>query len=351
MKTLLFLSAMVFSCADCLNDSALLAQTPPVGGPGLLITEFMASNGSTPPLGEGDLLDEDGDSSDWIEIYNPTYEAVPIGGWYLTDDPHRLTKWQFPQCTVGPAEFLVVFASGKNRAVPGGELHTNFRLDVEGEYLALVGADGVTVVHEYAPRYPPQWTDVSYGLSQQAKKLVASGANASYHVPTASEAGMAWTAPSFNDSNWDQGATGVGFSAGVALVGQDIGGPARAGSFTQSGDTFSVRGGGRDIWDNADQFFYVCQPLSGDGQIIARIRGVAECARWGAAEQYTPATWLEHLNWVKTVMIPQRTEVVLQQMRAAGLFPRVDAPTFSQQGGHVQRGFHLTLSAPSGTIY
>ena len=283
VKTLWFLAAVVLPCANLLDDPALLAQTQSIGSPGLLITEFMAGNGSMPPLREGDLLDEDGDSSDWIEIYNPTHEAMPVGGWYLTDDPHRLTKWQFPQCTVGPSEFLVVFASGKDRAVPGGALHTNFRLDVEGEYLALVGADGVTVVHEYAPTYPPQRTDVSYGLSQQAQKLVASGAIASYHVPTASEAGVAWMAPGFNDSKWDQGATGVGFSAGAALVGQDIGGPARAGSFIQSGDTFSVRGGGRDIWDTADQFFYVCQPLSGDGQIIARVRSVDNTDVWAKA--------------------------------------------------------------------
>ena len=39
-----------------------------------MITEFMASNGFT-------LDDEDGDSSDWIEILNPTAAAVDLSGW------------------------------------------------------------------------------------------------------------------------------------------------------------------------------------------------------------------------------------------------------------------------------
>ena len=69
-------------------------------------------------------------------------------------------------------KYLVVFASGQTEAAgvyvdPKGYLHTNFSLDKDGEYLALVAPDGA-VVHEYAPRYPPQQTDVSYGLRQGA---------------------------------------------------------------------------------------------------------------------------------------------------------------------------------------
>ncbi len=128
-----------------------------------IINEFLASNGSRAPLGAGDILDADGDSSDWIELYNPTGRAFDLSGWYLTDDSAHLAKWPFPGGTkIGSDGFLLVFASGKNRAA--GQLHTNFKLAAEGGYLALVMSDGWTVAHAYGPSYPPQWRDISYGL-------------------------------------------------------------------------------------------------------------------------------------------------------------------------------------------
>ena len=142
---------------ETLEPRAMLA------GGGLLITEFMANNSNT-------LTDEDGDSSDWIEIFNPTAGTVTLDGAYLTDDALNLPQWQFPDPTGGDdvvlnaGEYLVVFASGKNRAVAGSELHTNFQLNQNGEYLALVEDDGSTVVHAYTPSFPDQMKNVSYGL-------------------------------------------------------------------------------------------------------------------------------------------------------------------------------------------
>ena len=51
-----------------------------------VISEFLASNSSQQPLREGDLLDDDGDSSDWIELHNPTAQPFDLGDWHLTDD-------------------------------------------------------------------------------------------------------------------------------------------------------------------------------------------------------------------------------------------------------------------------
>ena len=128
------------------------AQTGPV------ISEFMAVNEKT-------LADEDRDFSDWIEIYNPTTQAVRLDGWHLTDDAGDLAKWTFPSGVVlAPKGFLVVYASGKDRRDPAHPLHTDFKLSGGGEYLALVAADGVTVVHDFSPGYPQQISDVSYGL-------------------------------------------------------------------------------------------------------------------------------------------------------------------------------------------
>ena len=130
----------------------------------LAITEFMASNSST-------LRDADGDSSDWIEIHNRGSESVSLSGWSMTDDADRLTKWRFPAEAIEAGQFLVVFASGKGPAMPTGEvpdeLHTNFALGASGEYVALVSPEG-HVVSEYSAggtNYPPQHTDISYGLT------------------------------------------------------------------------------------------------------------------------------------------------------------------------------------------
>src|SRR2546422_923307 len=125
-----------------------------------LISEFMALNNTT-------LKDRDGQYSDWIELYNSGPDTVNLNGWYLTDNSTNLTNWRFPSTDLFPGSFLLVFASGKDRAVAGAELHTDFKLDGDGEYLALVMPDGATVASQYAPQFPPQQSDVSYGLDEQ----------------------------------------------------------------------------------------------------------------------------------------------------------------------------------------
>jgi hypothetical protein len=52
-------------------------------------------------------------------------------------------------------------------ALAGPELHTDFKLDADGEYLALVMPNGATVASQYAPLFPRQRSDVSYGLDEQ----------------------------------------------------------------------------------------------------------------------------------------------------------------------------------------
>lgn len=120
------------------------------------ITEFMALNRET-------LNDEDGDSSDWIEIHNPDATAQSLEGWFLTDDPANLTRWRFPaNVWLSAGEYLVVFASGKDKMAVPGRLHTNFRLDQDGEFLALLDPQ-TNIVSQFSPVFPPQSQDVSYG--------------------------------------------------------------------------------------------------------------------------------------------------------------------------------------------
>ncbi|HON93261.1 MAG TPA: CotH kinase family protein [Sedimentisphaerales bacterium] len=126
----------------------------------VVINEFVASNSRG-------LRDGDGNTSDWIELYNGLSHAVSLAGWRLTDDPRDLAKWSFPPGTqLVPHGYLVVFASGRplqDSVDKAGCLHANFSLNKDGEYLALIDPSGA-VVHEYAPQFPPQEADVSYGL-------------------------------------------------------------------------------------------------------------------------------------------------------------------------------------------
>ena len=173
----------------------LLSGTP-------IISEFLAAN-------SGGLPDKDGDSSDWIELYNPTLNDVDLNGWSLTDTKSDLNEWQFPHVVLPANQFLTVFASGKNITV-GPELHTNFKLSSGGEYLALVNP-GNTVVSEYAPKFPDQIDNVSYGADFNVAKLIQPGAAAHVLIPTDNALGNTWTTSSFNDGSWTNGQTGVGF--------------------------------------------------------------------------------------------------------------------------------------------
>lgn len=172
----------------------------------LLISEFMAANNSG-------VRDGDGELSDWIEIYNPDRTPVSLQGWHLSNDPLDLTQWRFPDVTIPGRGFVLVFASGKNRTNPMGELHTNFSLDREGEYLALTRPDGISRASEFAPAYPRQLGDISYGISMshQTQLFVPPTAAARLLVPANDQLGLSWTLPGFNHSAWAPVTLGVGY--------------------------------------------------------------------------------------------------------------------------------------------
>jgi hypothetical protein len=160
------------------------------------ITEFMAINNAT-------LADEDGDFPDWVEIHNGGGGPVNLAGWHLTDNPGNPDKWTFPSVSLPAGGRLVVFASNKNRANAGAPLHTNFQLDGDGGFLALVRPD-LTLASQFA-NYPDQVPDVSYGvgLTGTNSPMLLAGALASVRVPTDGTLGLSWTAVGFDDSTWN----------------------------------------------------------------------------------------------------------------------------------------------------
>ena len=195
---------------------ALLFGTPLIHAQSLVISEFMASNQDT-------LNDEDGDSEDWIEIFNQSGAAVNLDGWFLTDDATALTKWAFPSVILNAGGQIVVFASSKDRSDPARELHTNFKLTSAGEYLALVRPDGTSVEHDFAPSFPLQVQDVSFGLQQgtSTSTLIAPGVAVKYKVPTNGNDDVnegnnpnSWIGTNFPDASWTSGNTGIGYATG-----------------------------------------------------------------------------------------------------------------------------------------
>jgi len=134
----------------------LLTVLFPARAAGPIISEFMASNRAS-------LLDEDGEASDWIELHNPTSTRLDLAGWFLTDEEATPSKWRFPERFLEPGGFLVVFASGKNRT-GAGTLHTNFRLEANGEFLALFPPNQEAPASVFRPRFPVQESDISFGI-------------------------------------------------------------------------------------------------------------------------------------------------------------------------------------------
>ena len=136
-------AALSFSLLSILSSAA--AQ------PDVWISEFVADN-------DGTLVTQAGDAADWIELHNSGTDAVDLSGWYLADKDSTPAKWRIPDGTsIASNGYLVIFADSSSTSLTNGELHANFSLSKDGEYLGLVLPDGVTVADAYAPLFPPQY--------------------------------------------------------------------------------------------------------------------------------------------------------------------------------------------------
>ena len=101
----------------------------------LYISEILASNSYS-------YKDNDGDYSDYIEIYNGYSYDINLEGYYLTDKIVDAKKWTFPNITIKSHEYLVIFASGKNKCEEKLMCHTNFKLSKDKEVVSLIDRDG-----------------------------------------------------------------------------------------------------------------------------------------------------------------------------------------------------------------
>lgn len=108
--------------------------------------------------------DEDGDSSDYVELYNSGTGDINLKGWFLSDKEDDARKWTFPDITVKAGEYLIVFCSGKNKFnQETGEVHTNFKLSSKGEVVSLISAEGVVISFV---EFGKSVADAAYGLKE-----------------------------------------------------------------------------------------------------------------------------------------------------------------------------------------
>lgn len=86
------------------------------------VNELLASN-------QYSLADEDAEYSDWVELYNASTERIHLLDYALSRDVDDPFEWRFPDVWIEPGEYLVVFASRKDRRAPNGALHTSFPIN------------------------------------------------------------------------------------------------------------------------------------------------------------------------------------------------------------------------------
>jgi len=174
----------------------------------VVISEFVASNTNS-------FEDGFGSKPDWIELHNTGDTPVDLNGYTLTDDPSDPTAWTFEGPTTLQAnEYLVVFASGDDLVDPAGYQHTNFRLSAGGEYLGLYDPSG-TLLSSFGDNgadYPPQVTDISYGLF--GGTLIDSDSPSFLLAPNNSAIDNVWRNVNFN-------ATANGFSTSTSAIGYE----------------------------------------------------------------------------------------------------------------------------------
>ena len=102
------------------------ANRLPLGG--VYISEFGGSTGSV--------------ASDWVELHNSTGSAVSLGGYGLSNNPKNPAKWVFPDISIEPGEYLLLYATGSADKAQKKNLKLNFCISSTGEALFFFDPNG-----------------------------------------------------------------------------------------------------------------------------------------------------------------------------------------------------------------
>ena len=155
---------MFFTTPGGTNNGA----SPPIT---IFINEWLADNTLT-------LADPaDGGFEDWFELYNPSTNAVDLGGYYLTDNLTNKTKFLIPangHYVVPPRGFLLVWADDEEETqntTNFTDLHVGFALGRGGEAIGLFAADGTQID---AITFGAQTSDVTEGRFPDGESAIFS---------------------------------------------------------------------------------------------------------------------------------------------------------------------------------
>ncbi|MEX1189259.1 MAG: CotH kinase family protein [Bacteroidia bacterium] len=121
---------------------ALLAGLSGLLNAQVVVNEYSGAN-------RNGIVDDFGDNSDWIELYNAGGAAVDISGYFLSDKETNPTKYQIPAGTVLNANsYRIFFASGRDINA-GINLHTNFKITQTGGDFVVFADQGGTILESY----------------------------------------------------------------------------------------------------------------------------------------------------------------------------------------------------------
>ncbi|MEG2152214.1 MAG: lamin tail domain-containing protein [Clostridia bacterium] len=127
----------------------------------LYISELMGANATALASGK--------EHYDWVELHNQGTSPISLAGYGLSDNPNNPAKWVFPDITMNAGEYLVLYASGLNRAdaQKKNDLHLNFSIAASGETVFLFGTDGKLVDKLSAGAF---LNDISYGRGEDGSR-------------------------------------------------------------------------------------------------------------------------------------------------------------------------------------
>ncbi len=114
------------------------------------IHEILSSNATG-------FLDEDGDSSDWIELSNVGMDPIQLKGFSLSDDINEPGKWLFSDHLMLPKSHLVVFASGKNRSITLAPTIPSLDASDWPSLSIWLAADQASLQHKDEESYVAEW--------------------------------------------------------------------------------------------------------------------------------------------------------------------------------------------------
>jgi len=114
------------------------------------------------------------------------------------------------------------------------------------------------------------------------------------------------------------GGGGGGSPSAKPWQSQDIGAVGQPGSTTVNGGSFQIGASGGDIWDSADGFRFVYKPLSGDGEIVARVASLQNTDAWAKAGVMIRETLTAGSTFAMTIVTPSNGVDLQYRLTAGG---------------------------------